>query len=97
MAGRERVVVQHRPEGVHPWTMTRDQRLQQTRRQVGDNIGSDHEQHEPGPPPEHGDHDGDSDPDEPERADPRQTLEEPVQPADAVAGNPALEVTIDPD
>ena len=79
---------------MHAGAVPRDQRLEQGRGEIRSVHGRRDGEEHPRPPPEYGEDERDRDPHEPERADPRQALEQPVQPADAVVDDPAAEVLV---
>src|SRR5207248_7265650 len=64
---------------------------------VGDGDRNQCEQENARAPGRERDHERDPDPDEPERSDPREAFEQPVQPADTVLDDPALDVSIGAD
>ena len=75
-------------------TVAPDQALRGEREHVGEAVGRDHEEQEPGPPVEQGDRESDRDPDEPERPDLREPDEDVVERAGPVMDDPALEMAI---
>jgi len=64
------------------------------RERVGHEVGGEHQDEEPRLPPEDREHPGRDEEDRAVRPDPREADEEPVDPADAVVDDPALEVPV---
>jgi len=95
MAGRKRAGVRRRHErprlGVHERRpQPADPLPQREREPIGGEVGGDEQRQEPGPPPEHGEHDADEHEHEPLGRDAGQVDDERVQPADAVVDDPAF-------
>jgi hypothetical protein len=63
-------------------------------KQLTDEVGSEHEDEQPGLPPEDGEHGRRDEEDCAVRPDPGEADEEPVDPADAVVDDPALEMLV---
>jgi hypothetical protein len=57
-------------------------------------VGGKKHDEEPGPAKQHGEHQAGNQEDEPVRADPGKADEEPVEPADAMVDDPALEMPV---
>jgi hypothetical protein len=64
---------------------------------VGDEVGGEQYDEEPGPAPDQRKHGTNQDEQEPLGADPREVDEQPVQPADPVLDDPALQVPVERD
>jgi hypothetical protein len=81
-------VDERRPPAVEPVAEAEGDR-------VGRGVGREHGDEQPRPPPEHGQEQRSDEEDEPIDADPGKVDEQPVQPADTVVDDPALEVPVE--
>jgi len=70
---------------------------QTQRERVRDQIRGEQRHDEPWSPPQDREHETDDEEDEALGADPREVDEQPVQPADAVVDDPALDVSVEAD
>ena len=102
MAGREgagagRVHQRLRQRVEERRAVATDQLAQREREQVGHEVGGDEQDEEPRPPPDQREDEPDRDEDEPVGPDPREPDEDPVERADAVVDDPALEMVVETD
>jgi len=89
MGGRSRA------ELVHERTVPGDERLSEQDEQLGDTVGGDDGRHDCRPAPQQRQEDRDRDPDRAERADPRESDREPVEPAGAMGNDPGLGAAVE--